>query len=341
MNYAILRTQKLKAPAAIWRSLKHSFREQETPNADLAKAKQNTHLKATSAAEAMANIRARIPTKHRKDAVLAIEYLVTASPEVMLGKTRKQQDAYLGDAWRWLLQRHGPENVIYGGVHRDESTPHLYAYVIPLDEATGRLNARKWLGGASALSEMQTEFAAAVGAKHGLVRGIKGSQAVHQRVQRHYAMVNRAVEQVEGLGLMDRASLGLQKPSKRAREALSAADSTLALAHEHQAQRKAVKARERALTRREVELLDRETTAAQASNAIASAHQHAAGLQHEMVQLERELDVRVAELERQLDEERARTADAQHWQDLFRKARDDALDERRALEATLGRAPGY
>ena len=34
MGYAILRTQKLKSPVAVRRSMKHAFREQDTPNAD-------------------------------------------------------------------------------------------------------------------------------------------------------------------------------------------------------------------------------------------------------------------------------------------------------------------
>ena len=52
------------------------------------------------------------------------------------------------DALKWLRERHGGSNVVYAGIHRDETTPHMYAYVVPLDEATGRLNCRKWLGGA-------------------------------------------------------------------------------------------------------------------------------------------------------------------------------------------------
>ena len=85
MKYAILRTQKLKATGAVWRSLKHAFREQPTPNADPDKAAKNEHVGATSAAEAMEKVRARLPEKRRKDAVLAIEYLITASPEAMQG----------------------------------------------------------------------------------------------------------------------------------------------------------------------------------------------------------------------------------------------------------------
>lgn len=56
----------------------------------------------------------------------------------------------------------------------------MYAYVVPLDEGTGRLNARQWLGGSKALGDMQTEFANVVGAQHGLERGLKGRKAVHQ-----------------------------------------------------------------------------------------------------------------------------------------------------------------
>ena len=65
------------------------------------------------------------------------------------------------------------ENLIYAGIHRDETTPHLYAYVVPIDPQ-GKLNCRHFLGGAKALSQMQTDFAEQVGQRHGLQRGSKG-----------------------------------------------------------------------------------------------------------------------------------------------------------------------
>ncbi|WP_344341131.1 MobV family relaxase, partial [Streptomyces rhizosphaericus] len=191
-RFAILRTQKLKHLGSVRRSLKHSFREQETPNADPSRAPENTHLGAESTAEAMAAIEARLPEKRRKDAVLAIEYLATASPEAMQGKSREEQDAYFADALEWLKERHGAENVVYAGIHRDETTPHLYAYAVPLDPDSGRLNAKRWLGGAKALNHMQTDFAERVGERHGLERGIEGSRAKHQTVQRYYASLEQA-----------------------------------------------------------------------------------------------------------------------------------------------------
>ena len=43
----------------------------------------------------------------------------------MASKSREEQDAYFRDALDWLKGRHGAENVVYAGIHRDETTPHL------------------------------------------------------------------------------------------------------------------------------------------------------------------------------------------------------------------------
>ena len=191
MGYAILRTQKLKSMQSVRRSLKHSFREQDTPNADPTRTQENTHIGATSAKDAIEKINARLPEKIRKNGVLAIEYLVTASPENMHAKSRKEQNAYFTDAKKWLEEKHGAENVVYAGIHRDETTPHMYAYVVPID-SQGKLNCRAFLGGAKALSEMQTDFADRVGKKHKLERGIEGSRAKHTKVREFYGAIEHA-----------------------------------------------------------------------------------------------------------------------------------------------------
>lgn len=191
MGYAILRTQKLKSKQEVRRSLKHSFREQETPNADPNLTPENTHIGAENTREAIQKIEARLPEKIRKNGVLAIEYLITASPEDMHAKSRKEQDAYFSDAKKWLEEKHGVENVIYTGIHRDETTPHMYAYVVPID-SKGKLNCRAFLGGAKALSEMQTDFADRVGKKHKLERGIEGSRAKHTKVREFYGAIEAA-----------------------------------------------------------------------------------------------------------------------------------------------------
>lgn len=190
MAFAILRTQKLKAAVAVRRSLKHAFRAQDTPNADPTRLRENSHLGANSVDEAMKAFHNRLPEKIRKNGVLAIEYLITGSPDGMNSKSRRDQDAYFTDALAWLKERHGAENLIYAGIHRDETTPHLYAYVVPLDPQ-GKLNCRHFLGGAKALSQMQTDFAEQVGQRHGLRRGIEGSKARHTTVRQYYAALQQ------------------------------------------------------------------------------------------------------------------------------------------------------
>lgn len=195
MGFAVLRTQKLKSGIAVRRSLAHAFRERETPNADASRTPDNTYIGAADVDTALERFNARLPDKVRKNAVLAVEYLITASPEDMRGKSREEQDAYFRDGLDWLKRRHGAENVVYAGIHRDETTPHMYAYVVPLDRQ-GKLNCRSFLGGAQALSQMQTEFAQEVGQQHGLQRGIEGSKARHTSIQQYYSRVNQAFEQL-------------------------------------------------------------------------------------------------------------------------------------------------
>lgn len=188
MAYAILRVQKLKSAVAVHRSMKHAFREQDTPNAARELAHENDHIGASSVAEAMQKFRGRLPEKFRKDAVQCVEYLITGSPEGMHAKSKEAQDRYFQDGLKWLRNKHGAENVIYAGIHRDESTPHMYAYVVP--RVGEKLNCRAFLGGSKALSDMQTDFALTVGQAHRLERGIKGSKATHQRVSQFYARIN-------------------------------------------------------------------------------------------------------------------------------------------------------
>ena len=69
-------------------------------------------------------------------------------------------------------------------------------------------------------------------------------------MKRHYGLVNRAADQVAELGMLDRASLGIGKPTKKALEAIEAGDSYIAIAQEFQAHQKAIKARERTFSSR-------------------------------------------------------------------------------------------
>lgn len=192
MAYAILRTAKLKSFGEIGGSLAHTFRDRETPNADPTRTPANEHWGPETSADVQRAIREVLPEKRRSDAVLCIEYFIGRSPN-----WDGDDGAYFSQAVDWLVDRHGRDNVISAHVHRDETTPHLVAYVVPRDGE--RLNAKKWLGGRAVLSAMQTDFWERVGRQHGLERGEEGSVAQHQTIKTYYAAVERAQEAVQAV----------------------------------------------------------------------------------------------------------------------------------------------
>jgi hypothetical protein len=201
MNFAIIRIQKLKSAVAVRRSLKHAFREQDTPNADPERAQQNTHFGAHSAADAIQKFNYNMPDKVRSNAVVCVEFLVTASPEKMKSMTSQEQNKYFSDALAFIQAKHGAENVFYAGIHRDESTPHMYCYVTPIKD--GKLNCRAFYGENGALSKMQSDFAETVGKKHTLSRGIKGSKAKHTTIKKFYADLNREPVKIPSIGQVE------------------------------------------------------------------------------------------------------------------------------------------
>ena len=188
MNYAILRTAKLKTMGNIGGSLAHNYRTIETPNADPNLTPKNHHSVATPEAVKQA-IKDRLPEKRRSDAVLCIEYLITASPE-WEGWGSSKEVEFFERASLWLMDKHGAENIAGMSIHRDISTPHLVAYVVPIDQR-GKLNCKDFLGGRVKLNQMQTDFANTV-ANLGLTRGKEGSKAKHTSIKEYYHDINYA-----------------------------------------------------------------------------------------------------------------------------------------------------
>lgn len=191
MNYCILRAEKLTSFGSIVGSAKHTFREIPTPNADPARTHLNKTIGAQDAAAVRAAIEARLPAKRRKDAVLCIEYLITASPEWFKATAPKTQTAYFTAALRWLRERHGKDNIVCVNAQHDETSPHLVVYVVPLTK-DGRLSAKDFLGGRKVLTEMQTDFAEKVGKPVFLQRGVQGSKATHTTAKQYAAALTKS-----------------------------------------------------------------------------------------------------------------------------------------------------
>ena len=193
MAFAIYRTAKLGSFGEIGGSLSHTYRTRPTPNADENKAHLNEHSLQTynSCFDAIKN---SIPEKRRSNAVLCIEHLITASPDWNGWNTTKETE-FFDKSLEFVKKKYGSENVIAHSIHRDETTPHLIVYVTPIDEKGG-LNAKKWLGGRSKLSQTQTDFANSV--KHlGIERGLENSKARHKTIKQFYAEIGKPTPKVE------------------------------------------------------------------------------------------------------------------------------------------------
>ena len=220
MSYCILRTKKLKTISAVARSGRHTFREDATPNADQMRTPSNRLVGSKSSPSLLGALRALLPEKRRKDAVLAIEYLVTASPEFFRGEdnTTVTHSNYFNAALEFLRLKHGKKNIISAALHLDETTPHLVVYAVPLNVA-GKLCAKDFLGGRAKLTQLQTDFHERVGAKFGLKRGVQGSRARHQDVKKFYAGIQEQPE-LESLTTLDKIAgvLGIKTAAAKARE---------------------------------------------------------------------------------------------------------------------------
>lgn len=188
-NYAIMRCKKLTGMGSVASALQHCYRERETPNADADRTPENHCSVSQSADEAMGKLRELLPEKRRKDAVLAVEYVMTASPEWWNEATPRQQAEFFARSEQWLENKYGKDRVVAAVVHRDEATPHLSAFVVPLTQ-DGRLSAKEFIGRRSKMRDDQSTYAESV-KKLGLERGIEGSRATHQTVQHYYESINR------------------------------------------------------------------------------------------------------------------------------------------------------
>lgn len=286
MAYCIMRFQKLKATSmgSLAGSLAHTMRSRYTPNADPELIKDNKVLLGPeSTADVVQAVRGRWPEKHRKDAVGCIEFFIGASPEWFEKHGgHGDQDAYFQHAIDWLKAEYGAENVISVVQHNDETTPHLAAYVVPVDEY-GKLNAKQWTGGRAACARMQTRFHEAAGEPVGLERGVRGSKAEHLTIQEWYRQnatldEQRRAIQYDELDLSARevgVAEGLDEIARR-ENALDGREQQL-------------KYQENAVTRRSCQLDDREASLSMRESSASEMLEQAAAKLTKLADREREL----------------------------------------------------
>ncbi|MEH6713561.1 MAG: MobV family relaxase [Paraglaciecola polaris] len=221
--YAILRVEKVKSYAALAAMANHWFRLNPTPNADSSR----SHLNKTIFGDNnIVNIvKAKLEThgisKLRKNGVLALEFVLTFSPEFIFQNDKRQyrEDAkqrlneWAKRSLAWAKSEFG-DNLITAVVHFDESTPHLHLCVLPIKpKKSGKfgLCARDITGGKTKLQSLQDSYHNEL--KHlGLQRGKKRARCQHQSIKDYQIGVQLALRHIQEEGLSPPAQIGTVNP---------------------------------------------------------------------------------------------------------------------------------
>lgn len=167
MPKSIMRMKKIKSKSTFSQIERHHNERHRLPyRAHAEKESENRTLtsKSHSAEDSLTERFEKLTegVKIRKNAVLAVEVVLTFSPDFPYSKD------WVKENLKWLDETFGKGNTLAVQEHFDEKTPHLHAIVVPLRE--GKLTAKYWFNGREALSKLQDSYAAAM-ARFGLERG--------------------------------------------------------------------------------------------------------------------------------------------------------------------------
>ena len=160
--YAIFRLIKHKAPV-ISKMEAHHERLKENyasnPNIDPDRKHLNFHLIQPSGRyRAIANRQIQeAGCRTRKDSVLLMETLVTASPEYLAGKSEAELRRYFERAVEFMKTKQDPDTFVSAVVHMDEANPHMHLLFVPLTP-DNRLSAKEIAGNREKMVWWQDEF---------------------------------------------------------------------------------------------------------------------------------------------------------------------------------------
>ena len=185
---------------------------------------------------------AGITRKIGKNQVRAIRVLLTGTYEDMKRiEDRGQLNSWYQDNMQWLQETYGKENVVSAVLHMDEHTPHIHATIVPIvtcerrkakkEEENGKRKYRKKKVGTprlcaddvmarNQLKNYQDSYAQLMN-KHGLQRGIDGSEAKHISISEYYKSLIGATENLQSeLQTLESSKEQLQSELKEVKQGI-------------------------------------------------------------------------------------------------------------------------
>lgn len=219
MGYAILRTSKIKSAKDIVQRYNHDYRIYRVANADPSVTTNiydavdtlngRSYLDIYEDTVRELRMEGAIDRAVRSDAVKGIDVFLSFSRE---DRERINLDEWVRANVAWLRKEFNPpeqmitytdpetgeerqrqiDNVKSVVVHMDEETPHIHAFIVPIDER-GHLNAKRYMSDRQSLVDRQDRYAMEMEA-FGLDRGERHSVATHIQRSEFYARMLNAVE---------------------------------------------------------------------------------------------------------------------------------------------------
>ncbi len=195
MGFCILSIDKIHSMGSLQVRKEHNAREINLSHIDTEKIEQNEELIPSYGMDYKDLWKKRMkeveiitgePVVKRKNSVLAYEIVLSFS---------RESDVDI-EHWKelnlkWLNDTFGEENVLAADLHMDETTPHIHAIVVPIDERN-HLCAKSFTGGRGAMFKLQNSYAKYMNPL-GLERGKMYSRSKKQDLNRFYALLNEAV----------------------------------------------------------------------------------------------------------------------------------------------------
>lgn len=181
-HYAVATMKKMKIDnlSGIFR---HDFRETDNhKNQDIDPSKSNQNIELVADHKLRKRDVMDFIQKHRvgsrkvrRDAVVLDEWIVGSDHGYFAKKSPEEVRKYFSDAIGYFAQKIGRENILYGNVHLDESTPHMHMGIVPITK-DHKLSSKRVFD-RNTLREIQTEFPKYM-QEHGheVVRGSEKSQ---------------------------------------------------------------------------------------------------------------------------------------------------------------------
>lgn len=180
MPYAILRFQKRKA-GGVAGADRHNERKKTSyksnPDIKTELSNNNYHfVKPNGKYKNLCDERIKAAgCKVRKDSVILVETILTASPEFINGLNKDEQYRFFERAFNFIADKVDKENIISAVVHMDETTPHMHLCFCPVTK-DNRLSAKIIIGDRNKLEKWQDEYYEYMSAKYpALERGIPAS----------------------------------------------------------------------------------------------------------------------------------------------------------------------